>query len=439
MKWIFLAGLLALIPLLTGLLRAQPKYLLHACFALGLLLFFMDPNLSVSPINWKWPGPVKGVEISILDAIAIAMILATRPTRTPLGLKIGFGIYVTALVISTFAARQVMPSLFYAWQLLRAVVVFVAVARASAAAEGAPFALAAGLGSAIMIEALMTTEQFLSGNPQPGGNLGHRNFLGLTSHFAVMPAFALLLMGRRSYLASLVVLSGLLIAVEGGSRATIGLMGSGLVVTAVLSMRHRFTGRKAAFAVAAVVALALAIPATIWAVQRRSEVALESSDHERKAFTDAAKMVIADYPLGVGANQYVIVVNLGGYSDRAGAAWNPQNRAAPVHNSYLLVTAEMGFLGLIGFLTVLLAGIATGLTAMRQADQSERSELMVGFVGALIIVCAHFAYEWLFMTAHVHYLLAMNMGAMAGVAAALQQSARRKRSGAAAPAPRPAS
>jgi O-antigen ligase len=255
-----------------------------------------------------------------------------------------------------------------------------------------------------------------------------------------MPAFALLLMGRRSFLASLVVLSGLLIAVEGGSRATIGLMGSGLVVTAVLSMRHRITGRKAAFAVAAVVALALAVPATIWAVQRRSEVALESSDHERKAFTDAAEMVIADYPLGVGANQYVIVVNLGGYSDRAGAAWNPANRAAPVHDSYLLVTAEMGFLGLIGFVAMLLAGITTGLKAMRQADRSERSELMVGFVGALIIVSAHFAYEWLFMTAHVHYLLAMNMGAMAGVAASLQQSARRRqRSATAAVAPRPAS
>ena len=61
----------------------------------------------------------------------------------------------------------------------------------------------------------------------------------------------------------------------------------------------------------------------------------------------AAKMIIADHPLGVGPNQYLLVANIGGYSSRAGVAWNAANRSAPVHNSYYFITAELGFVGLI--------------------------------------------------------------------------------------------
>jgi hypothetical protein len=40
MKWIVLGVLLALIPALTVLLRSQPKFLVHACYFMGLLVFF---------------------------------------------------------------------------------------------------------------------------------------------------------------------------------------------------------------------------------------------------------------------------------------------------------------------------------------------------------------------------------------------------------------
>ena len=89
MKWIVLGMLLALIPALTVLLRSQPKFLVHACYFMGLLVFFFDPYLNVGPVTWDWPGVIKGIEVTIVDIIAMAIILATRPVRTPLGLKIG--------------------------------------------------------------------------------------------------------------------------------------------------------------------------------------------------------------------------------------------------------------------------------------------------------------------------------------------------------------
>ena len=42
MKWIVLIALLGSLGPLTMFLRSQPKYLLHACFFMGLLVFFLE-------------------------------------------------------------------------------------------------------------------------------------------------------------------------------------------------------------------------------------------------------------------------------------------------------------------------------------------------------------------------------------------------------------
>lgn len=421
MKWIILIALLGMLGPLTVVLRSQPKYILHACFFMGLLVFFIDPYLNISPVSWRWTGAVKGFEVSILDIIAFAIIFATRPVRIPLGLKVGVGIYLTAMAISTMMAVQLTPALFSVWQLLRAILVFVAVARATAVVKDAPLALVAGLGIGIGIESVLATKQYLGGNMQPGGTLGHRNILGLTSHFAVMPAFALLLAGRRTQLAALVVLAGAVIAIAGGGRATIGLYAVGLLITIVLSIRHKMTGRKGAIAGAAVLGLLLAAPIMLWAVERRSDAARASSDEERREMIMAARMIIADNPMGVGPNQYLLVANIGGYSSRAGVAWNTANRSAPVHNSYYLVTAEEGFLGLIGMITTLLSAIAVGFRALKRIPTGERSEILVGLVAAMMISCVHLAFEWVFATYYVQYLLAMSMGSLVGITAFLRR------------------
>lgn len=423
MKWIILAGLLGMIGPLAMLLRSQPKYLVHSCFFMGVLVFFLDPYFNISPVSWSWPDAVKGFEVSILDAISIAIILSTRSVRFPIGLKIGLGLYILALIISSFSADQFIPAAFYIWQFMRACVVCVAVARATAVSKDAPFALFAGLGLALVVEAMLATKQYLGGDPQPGGTLGHRNILGLTSHFVVMPAFAMLLAARRNALDAIVVFFGALSALVGGSRATIGLLAIGLIITTILSMRHKVTGRKSAMAGAAVIGLVLAVPAMMWAIDRRSETALASSDNERTAMKRAARMIIADHPMGLGANQYVVTANVGGYSDRAGVAWNFTSRSAPVHNSYYLITAELGFLGVVGLLATLLSMIGFGLSSIRKLIPDERSDLFIGCTAALILVTVHISFEWLFVTAVIHYLLAMNVGAMVGIAAALRKRA----------------
>jgi hypothetical protein len=421
-KWIILIALLGSLGPLTIFLRSQPKHLLSACFFMGLLTFFLEPYLNISPVTWAWTGPVRGFEISILDMIAFAIIFATPTVRFPLGLKIGLGIYLTAVLVSSFSATQLTPVLFSVWQFMRAILVCIAVARATAVVRGAPAALVIGLGVGIMFETAVAVSQYAGGNTQPGGTFGHRNLLGIMSHFAVMPAFALLLAGRRTKTAALVVVAGAIIALAGGGRATVGLYAVGLVITTILSIRYTGSGRKSAVAGAAVIALLLAAPAMLWSIDRRSEAERASSDSERSAMIRAARMIITDYPMGVGANQYLLVANVGGYSSRAEVAWNASNRSAPVHNSYYLVTAELGFLGLAGLVTLFIAAILTGLRSLKRLPIAEESDILVGFTSSLIIAAGHLAFEWAFATYYVQYALAMCVGTLVGITASSRKS-----------------
>lgn len=429
MKWIFIAGLLVLIPVLTAVLRSHPKYARHAAFVIGALPFFLLPHLYVAPVSWAaWPGPVKGIEVSALDAVALAVLFSTPRFHIPTSLKLSCGLIVLALVMSTTAGFQTFPALFYAWQLLRVVIVFLAVTRLCASVSDAPIALLAGAGLGLTFEAFLAAHQYLGGDPRPGGNFGHSNFLGLASDFVVFPTLALLMGGKRFLWPAIVVVSGLAIAILGGSRATLGLFAIGSLITIILSLKHRRTPKKYAFAGTAALAMLIAAPAVIWVADRRSETDKVSSDQDRVLMKSAAAMMISDHPLGVGADQYVIVANTGGYSARAGVPWDPSDRSAPVHDFYYLVTAELGFVGLFGLLAILASLVVIAFRALGRFTQDQASELIPGFAAMMIVVLVHISYEWVFMHFALQYLFAISSGAliaMAGRSKALSKLPRR--------------
>jgi hypothetical protein len=418
MKWVFLLAVLGLAPVLAGLLRSQPRYLVHTCFVLGLSMFVLAPRLWTAPIAWPaWPGPVKGTEVSFVDAISVALIFSTRGVRIPVSLKITFSLFFLAVVVSTFAAYQPMAAIFYAWQLLRTAVLFVAIARVCVTEPRAPAALLTGLGFGLMYECVLVLWQYHRGAGRPAGNLDSSNFLGLAADFAVFTTLSLMLGSRRLLWPAGTVLAGFVIAALGGSRASLGLFGIGLVLTALLSIRHKPSSRKYAFVGALALLLVASAPVMLWAASRRSATDRASSDAERSAMKSAARMIIADHPFGVGANQYVVVANTGGYSARAGVAWNEDNRAAPVHDTYYLITAEMGFLGLIGLVSILTSFIALGLSCFRKHIPDERGELVPGLLATMVMVAIHINFEFVFMDFILHYLFAITAGLLVAVAA----------------------
>lgn len=381
-------------------------------------MFVLVPSAWAAPIPWPgWPGAVQGIEINIIDSIAVALILSTKSVRIPWFIKASFAIFCLAILISTFDAYQWIPALFYAFQLFRAALLFVAIARACASVPQAPVALVAGLGLGLFYEAVFAIYQYHAGDPRPGGNLGHSNFLGLASDFVVLPTMALMLGTRRLIWPGIVLLSGFAIALVGGSRATLGLYCIGLLLVLLFSFRHGFSARKTAFGGAGAMLLLVAVPVVVIFGNHRTEQSIESSDAERSEMKVAAGMMIADHPLGVGPNQYVVVANSGGYSQRAGVAWNYANRSAPVHDVYYLITAETGFLGLIGFVTIIFSFILLGFQMLRRQSKDESNELVPGLLATMIIVSVHISYEWVFMQFVLHYLFAVAAGLMVAVAA----------------------
>lgn len=162
-----------------------------------------------------------------------------------------------------------------------------------------------------------------------------------------------------------------------------------------------------AAAASAVLLLLVATPFMYSALERRSEQDKASSNEERASMKLAASMMIADHPLGVGGDQYVLVANTGGYSERAGVPWSTANRAAPVHSTYYLITAEFGFLGLAGFLALLASFIVMGFRMLGKPWSSETSELVPGLAASMIIFCIHIGFEWVFMHFVLHYLFAL--------------------------------
>ncbi len=417
-KWVFLSLLLGGILPLSQWLRGNPRDAPKVWMLMGFLPFGMGPlHLFVAPISWAgWPGYVKGVEFSALDALALAVYFSLPRGGRPLPFRLSMGLYLGAVLLSTFQADVPMAALFYAWQLARMFLLYAVVAKACAD-ERFALALLKGMVIGLCMETLLAVwERFGHGVIQAGGTFGHQNLLGMMSHFVVFPLFALLLAGNRDHLVTLGPLAGIVTAVFTASRATLGFAGIGYVGLFLLSALRKWTSRKATILMAGVMIAAVAAPIALWSLERRYAAETHAAYDERAAFTKAASMILADHPMGIGANNYVVIANTMGYNDRAGVAWTSASESANVHNVYLLVASETGYIGLAAFLLLLLRPLTTALICGWRNRNDSRGDLLLGLGSALFIVYIHSLFEWVFITYLGQYMFAFTSGLVAGLA-----------------------
>jgi hypothetical protein len=306
MKWIFLAGLGVATLILAFLLRSDRKLLRAAAFSLGLLPFLeVHFHLFAAPIAWpQWPGIVKGIEISVSDGVALAVLVTCAKAKSPVRLRIALALVLLAYAVSTLVSGVHMESLFFGWEILRCLVVYLALLRATAMDKEVPVYVLTGLITGLVTQAVAVVPEFASGALQAGGWFGHQNLLGFTTHFAAYAAFAALLGGYFPKRMLLAVIATMVIAFTGASRATIGLIVAGMCATTILSMWHHRTGRKTAIIAAALIGITMVTPLLYSAVQRRSVEQRQGSNEERELMKTAGSMIVADHPFGVGANRY---------------------------------------------------------------------------------------------------------------------------------------
>ena len=429
MKWVALNVLLAAGIFFSWWLRRYPSAVPKALMLMGFLPLALSSDslrLYMAAISWAdWPGFVKGAEFSVLDAVALALYFSLPSARYALPFRISMALYFVSVLLSAFQAQVPMATLFYPWQLARMFLVYAAVARACSQPHGAP-AVLVGMAAGLVLQAgIAAWERFVLGFVQSGGTV-HQNLLGVMSHFVVFPLFALLLAGRRDWLPAVGTLVGLAVEILTTSRATVGLALFAYAAVFALSALRRWTSRKALvllFGVFAVVALS---PLVVMSFDRRFAAEAPSDYDERAAFQAAASMMISDHPLGVGANQYVVVANVDGYNRVAGVAAVPGSLSANVHNVYLLVAAETGYLGLITFVLLLLRPMMVAFLCSWRHPRDQRADLLLGLSVALFTVYLHNFFEWIFVTFQAQYMFALDLGLVAGLT---RQLGYRRRSG----------
>lgn len=419
MKWIALALMLLTVPTIAAWLKTNPRAAPFVWGLLGFLPFVLGPwHLYVAPYSTaQWPGYVKGWEVSFLDAIAVGVLLATRDRWQKHALILPFLAYIFAVIVAMYQVDFSKLAFSYVIQLVRAFVVFLAVSRVVVSERGAK-AVITGLVLGLAVQAGYAIWARAGGALQTGGSLGHQNLLGFVSHLVLMPAFALFLAGRWQRVALLGVLSGLTVVILTASRATIAFSAVGLGLTLLLSMAVRFTGRKAMLGALGVVILAGSYPLARASLDRRFEsqqTAFFAEDKEREAFARAADAMLADYPMGVGPNYYVVVANTQGYSARAGVAWQSTSRATNVHNSYLLVAVETGYLGLIAMLALLASALRYAFAGAIRFRRQPGAEILIGVGCGIFAMSIHALYEWMLVVFPTQYLFAVSLGLIAGL------------------------
>jgi O-antigen ligase len=417
-KWGFLAVALAAIVPLVGWLRRNPRETPKIWMLMGFLPFGVGAfHLYMAAISWPgWPGYVKGAEISVLDLLALALYLSLPHKGFALPFRLSMALYFLAVVLSAFQTPVPMASLFYAWQLARMFLVYAVVANACVDERVAP-ALLTGMAIGLCYEACVAIwQRFGLGVLQTGGSLGHQNFLGLMSHFVVFPWLALLLAGERGWRPALAALAGLVVAALTVSRATIGLVGAGCVALFAVSALRRWTPRKALLLVAGAAAAGIITPIVLSSLQQRFAKEAVTNYDERAALERAAGMIVSDYPMGIGANYYIVVANTEHYNTKAGVAQVLTSDSANVHNVYYLVAAETGYFGLIAFVLMLLQPLIVAFRCGWRNRADRRGDLLLGFGMALFILYVHSYFEWIFVTFAAQYMFALEAGMVAGLA-----------------------
>lgn len=418
MRFIGLALIFLSFPIFVSLLKSRPEKRVWAYFAVGIMPFTMGwLNLDAALINWaEWPGHTKGAIVTVLDALALAIIVTSPSPFKKLPILGVFVAYVFAAILSMAFSNQPITSGFYAFQMLRMLLMFVAVASIMRDPKAIQW-LAYGLAAGAMFQGVITIQQRLSGAVQAAGTMGHQNLLGFMLHFVTLPLLALLLAGIKNKLVIFGVLFALIAIALGASRGTVGFAGIGLVVLLALSMARRMTPHKWKIVGLSLLALTVVVPLSLNTLSLRFGTSQIDTgpDGEREAFERAATSMWSDHPMGVGANQYVVVANSQGYSDRAGVVWNFGSRAAHVHNMYLLAAAETGWIGLITLASLLCWSIIRGLFFAFRHRRDPRGDVVLGASVAILAAALHSGYEWIFVTYQAQYMFVISLGMIAGL------------------------
>lgn len=421
MTFILALIMLMSVPLFVTLLKMQPHHRLWAFT--GIALAPLVPDLPVLGYLYGWPswlGTVKGLAISLGDALAIALLLTRRDYRKGAPFWPLLLFYAFSLVTSIFASSNWTATVFVWWQFARMLLLF-AVIFGEAHVSKIRDHLMIGFALGLIYQSFFVASAKLSGVVRAGGTFDSPNMLGMVVELSVVTLIGAILAGNRSKLTYSGAVAGLICAAGTGSRATLAFAVSAIGALLLISLIRRLTPRKLKILSITVLGLAITSPFALKTLNDRFQGStMAAPDETRLAFEDAARSMAADYPIGVGANMFTWVSIREEYAANAGVSWRAEDRSKPVHNAYLLARAETGLHGQFALILMLVIPM---LAAFRTAFSNRKimsGELALGCACGLLAHIVHNNWEFDFHSYEVQSILFINIG----IIASLSQRAR---------------
>lgn len=418
-KWAIFATLGLMLPFVGALTGSVQRFLL------ALLLFTIPLNADIHLLYHPEAAGIRGLVIALPDLCLLVLVamwlievaagLSQERVRLVPKVTVPFAALLALAALSALWAPRPLFALFDVWQMAKVLLLFlylvnkvrdreslrfvVGVLLVGVAVQGVIVLLqnTTGLSMGILGQEtraeLFRAEAEMSLVRRPGGTVGHANTLGRYFVLLLPTGFFLILRSpQKRYLYLTTTGLGLLGMILTLSRsAWVGLA----FATAVAFVAERRWGKGRILPRRGGIALAVLLVAFVVAfgpkVYRRMVSPDFGATMSRLTTAKVALNVIHDHPLlGVGMNNYREVLDA--YFDPS----DPFTRVAPVHNLYLLFAAELGLMGLLIFIWLMLSVLRVMRLGLRIRDSlcsGAAVGLFSGFAAMLVMATSDYAYK----------------------------------------------
>jgi hypothetical protein len=409
---VILGGYLVLAPAL-GWVLSRNRLAERAALALMVFMPSWFPSkltLMLCSVE-RYRGHTKGFEASLIEVVAVALIVSAAIRREPGFRWMPPGIYLylgwcVLSCLSIFGATSALFTSMAAAKFSMAALLILGAFHALRDEEDLRWVLRS-LAASLILQCLVGFKmRYLDGSWQVKGWFEHQNPMAMWAYFCALPLLSVALApatGRRDtalYLTA--VASAALLILLSVSRASLGafVAGSACVVAAAAArgLSWKLSRICALGAVASVLAGCLALDSVL---SRVSEASSREEEHDLRAILNAqSKAMLEHHPLGVGWNNFGLANSLPirdyaqilmDWDESRGFRIIEENYLAnPLTESlYWLLLAENGYPGFASFVVFLLVTLLWAARTSLSNWSTPAGYFLTGLLVALVLTYLH--------------------------------------------------
>jgi hypothetical protein len=362
------------VPLLGIALKGRP----NGQRLLFLVICFMLPGGVHKPQEWGltlgslqefYRGHATGYHFYFIEAFALALVIAGALEKgvnfrfLPPGLWL-YLLHCALSLVSIVNAPNPNFAFMAAFKAVKISVVFVAAFHFFSTPGNLRFFMV-GMCAVIAVQlAAVLRQRYMLGVYQVTGTFEHQNSLSMFTTMIGMVFLAAALGPKERwsnyYLVAYIACG--VIQQSTFSRAGMVIFAAGSVGVGLLSLVDKITWRRfyilSSLAMIGAVGILMSYETIL---SRFQEYGNEASGHTRTMLNQASRNMVADYPLGVGWNNYALLINrpypygfiIDQWEREGGATINPYHQKGISESLYYLILAETGWQGFASFLLFL--------------------------------------------------------------------------------------